>query len=1103
MVVAVALGAGAVGPASAGADGGADSRSPGQAPAQAGPAHRAQISPAHRLTLVTGDRVAVDAKGRLLGFTPAKGRERMPVSTRTVRGHSLVLPYDAQRLIDAGKVDRRLFDVTELSREANRKAQRKGLKLIVGYRGAARGAKAGVRAAGDTAVRRTLTSLNADAVTTPGQDAAVLWKTLTGKRGTASGIRRVWLDGTRKASLDKSVRQIGAPKAWQAGLDGKGVKIAVLDTGVDATHPDLKGQVTGEKNFTSSPDAKDRVGHGTHVASIAAGTGAKSNGRFKGVAPGAKVLNGKVLGDDGRGSDSGVIAGMEWAAAQGADVVNLSLGGTDDIGVDPLEEAVNRLSADKGVLFAVAAGNQGYRGSVDSPGSADAALTVGAVNGKDKLADFSSEGPRVGDHAVKPDVTAPGVDITAAAAPGSEIEKELGQKPEGYLTISGTSMATPHVAGAAALLKQRHPDWKAAELKRALTSSTKGGKHTPYQQGSGRVAVDEAIDQSVVAEPVSLNFGAPKWPHADDKPVTKKVTYRNHGTKDVTLDLSVTATDPKGRPAPDGFYTLGAKKVTVPAGGTASVKLTAHTELGGTGRGTYSAYVVAKGGGQSVRTAAVVQREGETHEVTLQYVGRDGRPARYYSSGLLGLSGPAAEYDFHFNDVSGTVKVRVPRGGYLLDAKIYEDPEDSAKGVDWLARPKLNVTKDMTLTVDARVAKPVDITVPDKDAKQVSAFPQYELPDDMGAGVSVDSYARLRTAHLGPEVTDGSLFQQWAGSWVKGDDEQYDVVFGGKVKRLATGCTKHFKDGELATLKVRLGASAKGKRGVARVTGWLPGGSGLGSGWMAPQNARTTRTFHVSTADKVEWDTVFDQLAEDENGGLISEATYSVFPSETFKAGRTYPKTFNTAVFGPRLGNDYGISREGNKITGFVPVVSDGEGHEGDSAFSSVRTTLHRDGRRIGENKDPLSGDVSFEASAADAEYRLATSVRRDPRVATASSRVDASWTFRSKKVREARLPASTVRFTPKVGLDSRAAAGATQAVPVTVQGSAAGDHLKSLSVYVSYDQGRTWRKTTVRAGKISVKNPAKGKSVSFRAAVEDKKGNKATVAIYDAYYGK
>jgi subtilisin family serine protease len=136
------------------------------------------------------------------------------------------------------------------------------------------------------------------------------------------------------------------------------VKVAVLDTGVDATHPDLAGRIKQTQNFTSSADTVDRFGHGTHVADIVAGSGAASNGSRKGVAPGADLLVGKVLGDDGAGYDSWIIAGMEWAAAQGATVVNMSLGGDPTDGTDPLSEAVDRISADSGTLFVVAAGTR-------------------------------------------------------------------------------------------------------------------------------------------------------------------------------------------------------------------------------------------------------------------------------------------------------------------------------------------------------------------------------------------------------------------------------------------------------------------------------------------------------------------------------------------------------------------------------------------------------------------------------------------------------------------------------------------------------------------------------------------------------------------------
>ncbi|EPH39702.1 S8 family serine peptidase [Streptomyces aurantiacus] len=1116
--VAVALAAGMTGPASAEPDGAKPGGGrPGVAaaqrgPAQAGPTQRgpAREDPGHRLTLVTGDRVTVDAKGRVSGFEPGEGRERIPVRTRAFKGHTLVLPYDAQRLIAEGKVDQRLFDVTELTREANRAAHRRGLKLIVGYAGAARGARAGVRAAGDTAVRRSLPSLNADAITTPKEDAAALWKALTDRRGArtavASGVSHLWLDGTREANLDKSVARIGAPKAWEAGYDGKGVRIAVLDSGVDATHPDLKGQVVAERNFSSAPDAEDRVGHGTHVASIAAGTGAKS-GAHKGVAPGAELLSGKVLADDGTGGDSGIIAGMEWAAAQGADVVNLSLGGGDTPGTDPLEAAVDKLSADKGVLFAVSAGNSGAGGpgTVESPGSAKAALTVGAVDDADKPAEFSSRGPRAGGGTVKPDVTAPGVDITAAAAPGSAIEKEVGQNPEGYLTISGTSMAAPHAAGAAALLKQRHPGWQQAELKGALTASAKGGAYTPFEQGSGRIAVDRAIDQTVVARPTSLDFGEQLWPHTDDKPVTKKLTYKNLGDRDVTLDLDIAATDPKGRPAPDGFFGVGEKKVTVPAGGTAAVGLTADTRLGGSVNGLYSAYVTASGGGQSVRTAAVVEREIERHEVTLKTVGRDGRPAPHYDMLLQGVTGGDKGVNLEPHSPSGTVKVRVAKGSYLLDTALYVDPENGDKGADWLVRPKLTVDRKTTVTLDARKAKPVDITVPDRTAKLVFMDARYTYAGNELGALNISSFRSLRTAHLGPAIPDG-LGQQWLGTWRKGADVRYDMLLGGKVGKLATGYTRHLKAGDFAAVKVRAGASAPGKWGELSVAGYLPEAGGISPILPAQKLPRTT-TAYVSTLDGAKWGMDWELYGEgNADGERVMEGYYERDP-KTYRAGRSYTETFNTGVFGPRVGPrpgpDMGVFRKGDELLGRIPVVADGKGHPGWTRYTSERSVLYRDGVKIAEKNDAVTGAETFKVPAGDAEYRLTASVTRSPMLAPVSSRVDASWTFRSRHVtEETRLPVSTVRFGPRLGLDSRAPAGAEQSVPVTVEGHAAGANLKSLRAYASYDDGRTWKELTVEGGRAEVKNPARGKGVSFRAEVTDKQGNRATLRILRAYLG-
>ena len=1090
---AVALAAGMTSPASADAQ-------------QAASKAKATLTAKHRITLITGDRVVVDTKGRVVGLEPAKGREHIPVQLRKADGHTFVLPADVSRLVSSGKLDQRLFDVTELNKAATRKSQSKGLKVIVGYQGTAAAAKDDVRDAGK--VRRTLSSLNADAVQTPQDDAPQLWDAVTNGDKTASGIAHVWLDGVRKASLDKSVPQIGAPTAWAAGYDGKGVKIAVLDTGVDATHPDLKDQVIAAKNFSTSADATDKFGHGTHVASIAAGTGAKSGGKYKGVAPGAKLLNGKVLSDDGYGDDSGILAGMEWAAEQGADVVNLSLGGGDTPAIDPLEAEVNKLSETKGILFAIAAGNEGDFGdqTIGSPGSAASALTVGAVDDKDALASFSSRGPGL-DGQIKPDVTAPGVDITAAAAPGSLIEQEVGQKPDGYLTISGTSMATPHVAGAAAILKQEHPDWTYAELKGALTGSTKGGKYNPFQQGSGRIQVDKAIKQTVIADPVSVSFGTQLWPHTDDAPVTKQLTYRNLGTTDVTLKLSSTATDPKGAAAPAGFFKLAADTVTVPAGGKASVDLTVDTKLGGTLDGAYSAYVTATGDGQSVRTAAAVQREVESYDVTVKVLGRDGQPTKNYQTDLSGISGLGNGKWYSPYEEDGTVTVRVPKGGYVLNGTTFVDPEDVTKGTDWLVQPKLNVNKSTTITLDARKAKPVDVTVPATGVKSEFASPGFTVntaEGSFGYGWWLDSYAGFNTAHVGPQITDGSFSQQFDAHWSKGAKEQYDTVAGGVVKQFATGYTKHYKASELATVKVGMGAAASGKTGSVGAIGWLPGSNSATSIGIS-QKLPGVRTLHLSALGGVKWDMDFAQDGGvDPDGFPISEAFYALGGGKAYKGGKAYSETFNTAVFGPRLTSDFGLYRDGNQIYGSLPLFADGKGHAGSSTFSSVTTTLYRNGTKVGSNDDPLFGEKVFTVPAGQASYKLTTSVKRSAKLAAASTRVDASWTFKSKKPADlTKLPASTARFGAATGLDSKVAAGKTVKIPVTVEGSAKGSNLKSLAVYVSYDSGKTWKKVTVKSGKITVKNPAKGKSLSFQAKIADKKGNTSTVSIYNAYYGK
>ncbi|MBB5801699.1 subtilisin family serine protease [Saccharothrix ecbatanensis] len=486
----------------------------------------------HAVTLVTGDRVLLDGD-RLASVTPGDGRGGTSFQTFQRDGHVHVVPRDAVRPLAEGRLDPRLFDVTGLVEAGYDDARRDDVPLIV--------TRAGDRSPQVSTLRitRDLATVRAVAAVAPKATAAAGWSSLLADPGAA----KVWLDGVRQPTLDRSTAQIGAPAAWAAGYTGAGVTVAVVDTGVDGNHPDLAGREVAEHNFTADPDAADLIGHGTHVGATIASHGA----RYRGVAPDVRLLDAKVCGESDGCRESSILEGMRWSAEQGADVVNMSLGGTDTEEVDLLEEAVDALSARHGTLFVISAGNSGSGAeTVGSPASADAALAVGAVERNDGIAPFSSRGPRVGDGAVKPEITAPGVDIVAAKSADGVIGTPVGDR---HVALSGTSMAAPHVAGAAAVLAQQHPEWTGAQLKAALMASAKPNPAlTAFDQGAGRVDLAEAITTTLTTEPASLSFGLHKWPHDDDVPVSNDLAYRNTGTSPITLDLRVEASGPDGEP---------------------------------------------------------------------------------------------------------------------------------------------------------------------------------------------------------------------------------------------------------------------------------------------------------------------------------------------------------------------------------------------------------------------------------------------------------------------------------------------------------------------------------------------------------------------------
>ncbi|MEA5367488.1 S8 family serine peptidase [Amycolatopsis sp., V23-08] len=641
-----------------------------------------------KITLLTGDQVLVS--GSDVRVLPARRGRPVPIRQYTRRGDQYVVPGDAAELVRAGRLDEQLFNVTGLLRQGYDDAHTPHVPLLVRQAGPAVAARTGV------AAKRT--TLGYTALDEPKSDATTFWNRLTTAPATLSaGTTKVWLNAKVRATLDQSVPQIGAPAAWQAGLTGRDVPVAILDTGVDATHPDLAGRIAQSRDFTGKGSVADGSGHGTHVASTISGSGAASGGRYKGVAPDAALAVGKVLDDDGNGTFDEVLAGMQWAAADAhARVVNMSLGSGPSDGTDPVSEAVNTLTRQYGTLFVVAAGNFGQDESVASPAAADAALAVASVSKQDVLSPFSSRGPRIGDGAAKPDVAAPGESITAARPAGVP---PLGE-PVGdyYQTLDGTSMATPHVAGAAAILAQQHPDWAGERLKAALTSTAADVGAAPTAVGSGRVDVARAT-----TTPVTATGGASvhlPWPnHGTTGKST--VTWYNSGTAPVTLALSLTG-------VPDGLVTFPAT-VTVPAGGSAPVELTATARDGHPG--TYSGILTARAGDVSTRTALSVRQEGEMYDLTVGLADRDGKPwvpTGYPPISLIDLdTGALTQAE------PGTY--RLPRGRYAVNTVIKTPRPGQEPSYSFISHPELVLDHDVTQAFDAREGKAVSLE-PDNPA---------------------------------------------------------------------------------------------------------------------------------------------------------------------------------------------------------------------------------------------------------------------------------------------------------------------------------------------------------------------------------------------------
>jgi subtilisin family serine protease len=701
------------------------------------------------ITLITGDTVTVarDSAGHTsVDVTPHPGDDAFTYSTQQDDDGYYLIPDDAASFVASGVLDRQLFNLNYLAANGYADNATKAVPVIVQYQ-LDLGATELDRKAGalpGNSDRRSLPSLDATALDVAKDQAGAFWDTVRGQNtrsALGAGVRKVWLDRKVTVLDDVSNEQIGAPTAWRAGLDGTGATVGIIDTGVDSTHPDLAGKVVAAHNFVEAgfpgggaPDnVTDGHGHGTHVASIIAGSGAASGGKYQGVAPGAHLVIAKALDNTGSGTSSAIIAAMEWeAATEQVDVVSMSLGSGPTDGTDPLSTAVNELSAQYGTLFVIAAGNSGPGDfTVAAPGAATAALTVGAVDSHDKIADFSSRGPRIGDLAIKPEITAPGVGIIAARAAGTSLGTPLNDR---YTAASGTSMATPHVAAAAGILAAAHRDWTPEQLKTALVGTAADGGLSAYEQGAGRLDIGRAATQSVFDDVATISAKV-SYPY-DGKAVTKTVTYRNAGTSPVTLDLSATLTH-DGSPAPAGMAKVDKSSVTVEPGATASIDLTLDPAVAVPG--WYDGKLTASDGTNHLTVPVALWLQAEQHMVRLQLVGDPGwlsMNSIYANAILMSDTDPRFAGEpvsklvaWHATDKPNTLEATVPlaRGGtYALSTNLLWYKADHQLQYGQIVNPEITVDGDRTVVLDATKLARVNVTTEQPSEAVMASYFYYQ-----------------------------------------------------------------------------------------------------------------------------------------------------------------------------------------------------------------------------------------------------------------------------------------------------------------------------------------------------------------------------------------
>lgn len=1065
------------------------------------PAKTAELS--RTVTLLTGDRVTVRPRADgdhevLIDPRPRDRQEGFQVERRN--GQVTVIPNDVAAMVPA-ILDPALFNVTGLMEMGYDDATRASIPVII--------QKGSGVSASFLDESRPLTSIQATAGVIAKDKAAELGADLSSP-GTQrdSGTSKIWLDRPMRVTSahapstprDGYLNQIEAPSAWQAGLDGRGIKVAVLDTGIDTGHPALAGKVIAKADFTDGSDPEDKHGHGSHVASLIAGNGAGSNSARQGVAPAAELLSGKVLANNGSGQESWVIAGMEWAVTQKADIVNMSLGASAGRADDAITEALERLTAENGTLFVVAAGNSGWYGrdmfTIGSPGIAASALTVAAVQADDTQAAFSGEGPTLGTYRMKPDLAAPGVDIPGAKAGARDGDL--------YVPMSGTSQATPIVAGAAALLLQQDSTRTWQQVKAQLTGTANATKNeSSWTHGSGRLDLKRAITTQVTADLASFDFGCLR--HPDDAPRRQMVTLTNHGTTPITMAIADEQKNEEGALAPADAVMAHPTTLTIPAHGKASATIT--LEPSRLDEGMWQGAVTIG----DLRLPLGLYDEPVRHDLSIKVLDRAGVPARNAKVTVINIETGTSES--LAVDAAGALTARLEPSHYSLFAQITTPAANGRPETFTVAgTPEMTVSGDTSYLIDARKGERLHPpTIENVETHVVEADLVY-----MQKAVNKQGILNMLTFKT-EQISAGRVFIQPTSKVTRGTFEvshRWRLEPMGEVKpnepevyelqlpsdRFTSPLSPHIDRRALEKMarveNTFAGVSAAGEQSVGRAFSTPFSNTALIS-WR-PTSVPSTRVELLSAHPDALWSQCLT-VGRARNVRLCDPLHQAYARSQrvrtTFGTG-LHPEAVNIMHAPGMLAVTMGLADTDH--TAFVPP----------QLVRSSRLALYRNGALVGEWTNNPAG--YFPVSNERGHFRLEHSWVLDPNHFDVAGKASTIWEFTSAAPTD---PAAEPQVTPPlldVGYDAdvdglgRAEADRPLHMNLKVSHLSATNAPKVTGTQLRYsiDGGAQWRKVTLRRTQdgyratVPPKVLHSGTKLSFRVTAIDSAGGRVDQTV-------